>query len=51
MVPEAPDRHGGGPGRVEEAKNGLNGRHVTQSGTSIGLFFLYAIYSAIRKEH
>ena len=50
MVPEAPDHHGGGPGRVEDGKNGLYGSHVTKSGTIIGLFFLYVIYSATKKE-
>ena len=49
MVPEALDQHGDGPGRVGHGKNGPNGSHVTLSGTSMELLFLYVIYLAIRK--
>ena len=40
MVAEAPDQHGGGLGRLEGGKNGLNGRNIISSIICITDFFV-----------
>ena len=43
MVAEAPDHHGGGPGRVGDGKNDLNGAHILYHGEVGYIIFIYAL--------
>ena len=49
MVAEAPDHHGGGPGRVGDGKNGLNGVHLIGHGEIRCMIFAYIMHVAVRR--
>ena len=49
MVAEAPDYHGGGPGRVGDGKNDLNGVHIIGHGEFVYTIFLYVRHVAVRR--
>ena len=49
MVAEAPDHHGGGPGRVGDGKNDLNGAHILGHGEVGYIISIYAIHAAVRR--
>jgi len=50
MVAEAPDQHGGGLGRLEGGKNGLNGRNIISSIICIPDFFCIYFLIAVWKD-
>ena len=49
MVAEAPDHHGGGLGRVEQARNDLNGGSMIGHSMGANGRFVYLIISIERK--
>ena len=49
MVAEAPDHHGGGPGRVRDGKNDLNGVHIIGHGEVRYMTFAYILHVAVRR--
>ena len=49
MVAEAPDQHGGGLGRLEDGKNGLNGINIISSIICIHEFLYLFSYNYLER--